>query len=226
MLKPLLFSITLIPAIAIAKPDLSKRNVCKSLKSCSKVASRVLDQKYFYSGDLKGSVELSKGLVLNKDNAEELFTDFLNMHGYTRVEVESGVYKIIKARDIRYTPTKIIRYTASEPHNIPDLSDYYMATFKLKNPENARGISRSFRPFMSRYGRIIEVRSSGGLIIQDTGKNLRRLASLINEMDTPITDDMREERKVRASRRHEIELMHASNCSNKGAHNHRELRRK
>jgi general secretion pathway protein D len=223
MIKPILFSALLLPSLAMAK---APSNKCKTLKGCTHVASKILNQKYFYSGELKGNVVLGKGLKLDRDNAEELFTEFLNLHGYTRVAVGENTYKIVSARDIRYTPTKLIRYSASEPEKIPALSDYYMVSFKLKHPENARSVARSFRPFMSRYGRIIEVKSTGGLIIQDTGKNLRRLASLIEEVDHPITDEMREEREKYAKRKHEIELHKAKNCVYEGGRKHRELNRK
>jgi len=224
MIKPVLITTLLLTGSAFAKTKTS--NKCRTLKGCSNVASRILDQKYFYSKELKGEVVLSKGLKLNKDNAEELFSEFLNLHGYTRVKVGENTYKIISARDIRYTPTKIIRYSASELDIIPAISDYFMVVFKLKHPDNARSISRAFRPFMSRYGRIIDVSRTGSLIIQDTGKNLRRLASLIEETDKPLTDDMREKRELDHKRRHEIELMKAKNCGAQGGHKHRELMRK
>lgn len=229
MIKPILMTSLLFTGTAYAKSGnkkIKKSNKCKTLKGCTNVASRILGQNYFFSKDLKGEVVLTKDLTLNKDNAENLYTEFLNIHGYTRVQVGEKTFKILPARDIRYTPTKMIRYMASEPNAIPALSDYYMVTFKLKHPDNARSISRAFRPFMSRYGRIIDASRAGSLIIQDTGKNLRRLASLIEEVDKPITDDMREQREIEAKRRHEIELAKASSCSSKGGHIHRENKRK
>ena len=98
--------------------------------------------------------------------------------------VKTGAfYKIMNIRDIRYVPTKI--YTGSYT---PDTERHVMKVISLKNVD-ANEISRNFRPFMSRYGRIIDIKQTNTVIISDTGANISRLEKLIKFLDVPGFDE-------------------------------------
>lgn len=221
MLKSVLFSMMLIPGIALGKQSKSTvkqpSNKCKTLQGCVNLNSILTGNKYFYSGKLKGEVSLGRGLFMTKENSNKLLAELLNSHGYTRVSVDKETFKIVSARDIRYTPTELIRYRSSDDFkNIPALADYFMLSYQLKNSFLAKEISRSLRPFLSRYGRIIENRANGRLVIQDTGNNLRRITGLISELDTKLSDNQKEILEDEAKKRHEINLVKAKNCSEQG----------
>ena len=104
------------------------------------------------------------------------------MNGYTLIR-SGAFYKIVNSRDIRYTPTKI--YTGTYT---PDTENYVMRIIPLKNI-NSTEVTRSFRPFMSRYGRLIEIKQTNTIIVQDTGENINRLGRLIKFIDVPGHDD-------------------------------------
>lgn len=128
--------------------------------------------------DLKGKVSITAPSAITVGDAWKAYLTALNLNGYTLVK-SGAFYKIVQARDIRYTPTKI--YTGSFA---PDTENYVMKIIPLKNI-NSTEVTRSFRPFMSRYGRIIDIRQTNTVIVQDTGSNINRLNRLIKFIDVP-----------------------------------------
>ena len=100
------------------------------------------------------------------------------MNGYTLVQ-SGAFYKIVSVRDIRYASTKI--YTGSFT---PNTDNYIMKILPLKNIDSTE-VTRSFRPFMSRYGRILDIKQTNTIIVQDTGQNINRLTRLIKFIDVP-----------------------------------------
>ena len=128
--------------------------------------------------DLKGKVSIMAPSPITVGDAWKAYLTALNINGYTLVK-SGAFYKIVNARDIRYTPTKI--YTGNYT---PDTENYVMRILPLKNI-NSTEVTRSFRPFMSRYGRIIDIKQTNTIIVQDTGSNINRLVRLIQFIDVP-----------------------------------------
>lgn len=128
--------------------------------------------------DIKGTVSITAPTAITVGDAWKAYLTALNLNGYTLVK-SGAFYKIVQARDIRYTSTKI--YTGNYT---PETENYAMRIIPLKNI-NSSEVTRSFRPFMSRYGRIIEIRQTNTIIVQDTGSHINRLARLIKFIDVP-----------------------------------------
>jgi len=128
--------------------------------------------------DLKGTVSITAPTAITVGDAWKAYLTALNLNGYTLVK-SGAFYKIVQARDIRYTSTKI--YTGNYT---PETENYAMRIIPLKNINSAE-VTRSFRPFMSRYGRIIEIRQTNTIIVQDTGSHINRLSRLIKFIDVP-----------------------------------------
>jgi general secretion pathway protein D len=147
--------------------------------------------------DVKGKISITTSTAITVGDAWKAYLAALNMAGYTIVK--SGVYyKIINARDVRYVPTKI--YTGSYT---PETEAHIMKIIALKNVD-ASEISRNFRPFMSRYGRIIDIKQTNTIIISDTGANITRLEKLIKFLDVPGYDESLQIIPVRNSSATEI----------------------
>ncbi len=132
--------------------------------------------------DVKGKVSITAPTPITVGDAWKAYLAALNMAGYTLVK-SGAFYKIINARDVRYVPTKI--YTGTYT---PDTESHMMKVLSLKNVDAAE-ISRNFRPFMSRYGRIIDIKQTNTVIISDTGSNIQRLERLIKFLDVPGYDE-------------------------------------
>jgi len=128
--------------------------------------------------DVKGKVSITAPTPITVGDAWKAYLAALNMAGFTLVK-SGAFYKIINARDVRYVPTTI--YTGSYT---PDTEAHVMKILALKNVD-AGEISRNFRPFMSRYGRIIDIKQTNTIIISDTGSNIARLEKLIKFLDVP-----------------------------------------
>ncbi len=89
-----------------------------------------------------------------------------------------------------------------------------MATFKIKHLD-VTDVVRNFRPFMTRYGRILDIKRSNMLIITDTGSNINRLKKLIPIIDIPLTLEQKREQKERRRHKEKLELEKAKNCTYK-----------
>jgi general secretion pathway protein D len=160
--------------------------------------------------DIKGSIKVSSNFSLNKDNADDFLSEVLSLNGYTRVPSKPDQWTVINSRDVRYMPTKNYVYGKD---TIPSNFDYIMVTIKLKNPHIVSEISRNFRPFMSRYGRIIDIKRPGIIIISDTGKNVHRLINLISILDKKPTKKEIEKYEDETEFRNKIRTLKAKNCS-------------
>ena len=147
--------------------------------------------------DLKGKVSIMAPTAITVGDAWKAYLTALNINGYTLVK-SGSFYKIVQSRDIRYTPTKI--YTGTYT---PETENYVMRIITLKNV-NSTEVTRSFRPFMSRYGRIIDIKQTNTIIVQDTGANINRLVRLIKFIDVPGHEESLQIIKVKHSSAQEI----------------------
>ena len=147
--------------------------------------------------DVKGKVSISAPTPITVGDAWKAYLAALNMAGYTLVKA-GAFYKIINARDVRYVPTKI--YTGGYT---PDTEAHIMKVMTLRHVDAAE-ISRNFRPFMSRYGRIIDLKQTNTVIISDTGSNIARLVTLIKFLDVPGFEESLQIIKVKNSSASEI----------------------
>lgn len=117
--------------------------------------------------------------TIKKENIDLYISAVVAEVGYTILQdKELNQIRVIPSRDIRYNGRAL--YT--DISHVPDDYNYTMFSMRLKHAL-ARDITRNMRPFMSRYGRIIEERNSNTLILLDTGKNVRRLYELISSVD-------------------------------------------
>lgn len=128
--------------------------------------------------DLKGKITISAPQAITVGDAWKAYLTALNVNGYTLVKA-GAFWKVVNSRDIRYTPTKM--YTGNYT---PDTENYVMRIIPLKNI-SVTEVTRSFRPFMTRYGRLIDIKQTNTLIVQDTGENINRLVRLIKFIDVP-----------------------------------------
>lgn len=158
---------------------------CGNLKDCTKEAYKLMGKNFITSEKLEGKIESSEKFNLTKENAQKIISAMLNQNGFTRINIDSESDYIINARDIRYNTQNTIQWSG-DLEKIPDLSDYFLLQIKVKNPELMQNTVRSLRPFLSRYGRIVEQLSTSSIIIQDTGINLRKVAALVAELDRPV----------------------------------------
>lgn len=124
----------------------------------------------------KGTISFEINKEIDTETFEKMFFTILESKGLTAV-VEGSFLRIIESRDIRYTATS---FHTSEM--IPETDEYTLVFHRLKFPV-AFDITRNMRPFMSRYGRIIDFGDAHSIAINDRGNNIRRLIQIMNSLD-------------------------------------------
>lgn len=156
---------------------------CNSLKECVELTSKLSNKKYIFNKDLQGGFESTDEFNWTKENAETLLPVVLNKFGKARVKVDEDHYLVIDEREVRYNSFPLYKVTTNEVLDLPKTFDYYTLFVRLKNPEVAPSITRNLRPFLWRYGRIIENNLSGDMVLMSTGVNIHSLFNLIKEFD-------------------------------------------
>ena len=183
---------------------------CEDLKDCVSLVSDITGEKYVAFKELKGKVHLSDNFKIHKKNADLFLSGALNENGYTRIKMKTGEWKIINVRDVRYSMEDTVEYGKDKiPHNY----DYVTASFKLKNKYLTGELTRSFRPFLSRYGRILDVKNANTVIINDTGIGVHKFAKMIKLMDKELTPEELKKHEESKKRWHDIKMVKAKNCT-------------
>ena len=147
--------------------------------------------------DIKGKISISSPTPITIGDAWKAYLQALSINGYSLVKT-GAFYTIVNNRDIRYSPTTM--YTGTYT---PNTENYVMQIIPLKYV-NSREVANSFRPFMSRYGRIIEIKQTNTVIVQETGTHINRLMKLIKFIDIPGHEESLQIIKVKNSSAQEI----------------------
>ncbi len=185
----------------------------ENLKSLVERTSKLTGVQYIFPDNFKGKMNGTNNLKINKDNADEVLSLTLNKSGYTRIKVNPNLYSVISTRDIRYEATEIFRANKKSELNVPFNYDYYMLEYTFENEDLTTEITRSLRPFMSRFGRIIDIKRSNKIIIQDTGVNIHRLLNIVKSVDIPISKDEKERLKEQREFQRTLKLKKAESGS-------------
>lgn len=166
-------------ALITTLPVYAKGKSCEALSDCVEKVSKLTGKKYLFANKLKGFTKSTANFSITKENADNFISRALHQNGYTRIPLkEKNGYQIINSRDTRYTPVPI--YIPGKDQ-LPNNDDYIMVSIKLKEIEPFT-IIKSFRPFITRYGRIVEVKhKKGTVILQDTALNVVRFLSLVKK---------------------------------------------
>lgn len=149
-----------------------------SLDELTKHMQKLTGINLIWDKDIKGKISILAPTPITVGDAWKAYLTALNVNGLTLVK-SGAFYKIVQAREARSTPTKI--YTGAFT---PDVENYVMKIIPVKNIKSSE-IQRNFRPFMSKYGRIIDIKQTNTIIVHDTGANINRLVKLIRFLDVP-----------------------------------------
>ena len=179
----------------------------RKLREMVSKATEVTGITYLLPKDFKGDFETSKEIKITQENADEIISLALNRNGYTRIKINETLSSIITTRDIRYEATEIYKGSKSGALQVPMTHDYFMLEYNFENEGISTSIVRSLRPFISRFGRIIDIKRSNKIILQDTGTQINRLINVIRSIDKAKSEDQleREEEQLEFERKLKLE---------------------
>jgi general secretion pathway protein D len=182
---------------------------CQDLAKCVETVSQLTGKKYIYSGKLEGELKSSSNFAITAENADTMFSYILNASGYARIPtIEKDTFKIIMARDIRYESVSALKADLTTTPIFPASEDYVLLTYKFTNFKDGqpRELSNTLRPFMSRYGRIIELIDS--VTIQEMATKLPQQLEFMRKIDHPLSKDelaIKKQKKIDHDKRSERE---------------------
>jgi general secretion pathway protein D len=125
----------------------------------------------------KETVHIQLATRSTVDEFKVIFYEALDTLGYTPKE-DGNLLWINNARDIRYLASSV--YT---DQSFPTDARYSTVIYKLKYPLSSE-ICRNMRPFMSRWGRVIDMSDARTILFHDRGDNTARLIKTIENLDT------------------------------------------
>jgi type II secretory pathway component GspD/PulD (secretin) len=185
---------------------------CTDIESCLKSASKITGYNYIYGKKVKGQISGSDAIVFNKKNVNNILGAVLNELGYSRVRIDANNYRIINNRDTRYNPAHQVDASKKQAPMLDPRVDYHQMIYQLQKNSDPNMIARNLRPFMSRYGRIVDMDSSNLLIISDRTSGLKKIYELIKKADIPLSKVELKDKRNRLEHRRKLKLAEAGNC--------------
>lgn len=184
---------------------------CETLSTCLNEASTLTGQQYIVKDVFKEKLQEPLP-TLDKENADFVISHLLNMHGFARIQIKDHLWKVINARDIRYHTLPIVNASKESAPSLDFTEDYKMLKYKASYPDSINSLSNALRPFLSRYGRVVDMDHAGVIIVQDTSSNLKRLYQLIVEADHELSETQIENLKKDQAMNTKLKLIKARAC--------------
>lgn len=91
----------------------------------------------------------------------------------------TNTLSVMASRDVRYAA--LDAYTQID--EVPRTFQYAKYVYKMKNI-SGNDLARNLRPFLSRYGRVIDGPEGKSLVLSETGKNIHRVHQLLELIDS------------------------------------------
>lgn len=115
---------------------------------------------------------------LKSEELDAYITGVVGQSQFTLVTFpDSKFVKVLNTRDVRYEPLPVYKNMKEVPEN----HSYAQMVYELKHID-PRDLARNLRPFLSRYGRVID--HSNIIYVADETRNLKRIGKIINFLDT------------------------------------------
>lgn len=172
---------SLVPRVSLGEAFESR---CPNLASCVKSVSELLNQKYIFTGELKGSVQSSQNIEINKDNAEFLLSHMLYLNGMTRVPLnQPDTYQIMPLNDARRTLLPVLRGSAASAPFFPNTWDIYELKYAVGYPKVAAKMIRVLRSILPEQSSIVFAETSHHIHVVASLPSLKKAYAILRDMD-------------------------------------------
>lgn len=116
--------------------------------------------------------------VFSKTELDSYVSAVVGQSGFTLITFpDSPFVKVLSSRDVRYEPVPVYK----DKDVVPEDHSYSQMVYELKHID-PRALARNLRPFLSRYGRVID--DSNMIYVADENLNLRRIGKIIGFLDS------------------------------------------
>ena len=122
---------------------------------------------------VKGKVDVISRVPLNQEKLYDLFVNVLDVHGFAAIN-SNGVLRVIPAKEARTAP-------ATSNTQTPSDSGFVTRIIEL-NHVSAAKVLPILRPMVPQHAHLA-ASTNGTLVISDTAANVKRIESLIRQLD-------------------------------------------
>ncbi|GEM_PF-3866598 len=161
---------------------------CENVPECIELNSKLTGVKYLYPKDLiSKKSELNKEVEMTKENAESLLSEVLFQFEFARIPTQvENTWKIIAARDLRYAELPVYKGSKGKIAELPKTVDYVSFMYQGVTGGDVGSLARNLRPFLSRYGRVIDTKGQL-LTINDSLGNIRHILRFLETEDRVLS---------------------------------------
>jgi len=132
--------------------------------------------------DLKGKITIVSLEKVKPEAVENVLESALNIRGFTLVR-SKDVLKVIPLPETKQTNVAV--EIGSSPENIEEKDIVITQVMPLKY-SSALQLKTMLQPLVGKHGNILANERTNTLIITDTSSNIKRLATIISEMEKPL----------------------------------------
>lgn len=151
------------------------------LKSLARSYAIEKDLNLTIPHDFKNSsIEIYGSKIIKKDEIDKFVSKVFFEQGYTFI-IRDSLLQVVNMRDVRYQSVKMYKDIKKVPRTY-NIVQYTTNTTHIPS----RDISMNLRPFMGRYGRIIDESNGQSIVVQDSALNIHRVHQIIKLLDTPL----------------------------------------
>ncbi|MEE8384558.1 MAG: type II secretion system secretin GspD, partial [Dehalococcoidia bacterium] len=140
--------------------------------------SRLTGKNFLFDDRVRGRVTVVSPTPVTPDEAYRVFEAILQVKGFTTVPGPGGILKIVPVRQAKESPIAIVSGERAIPNR-----DLYITRLLPLNYVKAETIISTLRPLISNDANLIAYGPTNTLIITDTSASIRRLLTIIAEID-------------------------------------------
>ncbi|NDC38299.1 MAG: hypothetical protein EBZ48_09640, partial [Proteobacteria bacterium] len=171
---------------AATQPGTTEINLKNAeIASIIRIFSKKTGRNYILDENVKGKVTIYLPGKVSSGEAVRLLDSILALKGFTSVPVSENLWKIIPAKDAKQTTVPLVSGEGAD--QAPASAAVVTRIIALKYV-NVDDMKQLLAPLISQEGLINAYTGTNSLIVIDSEDNIRRVASIISELDVQSSD--------------------------------------
>ncbi len=188
-LSPLLLLLLLLSLVPPAAAQEGARGPMDfkdaDLELVIETVAKLTGKSFIYDDRIRGTVTVIAGEDVTVEEAYKIFESILQVKGFTTVPSPGGMLKIVPVREAKESPIETFEGRRATPNR--DLFVTRLIPLEFVKADN---ISNTLKPLVSKDASVIAYAPTNTMIITDTAANIRRLMTIIAEIDVSTYSEM------------------------------------